>query len=512
MKPVSIRDKLIRVIALILVVLFIPGTGVAAAIDYGGNDDGDHAACEEESCECLLFCEYCESDPCECPVACEDCGEDPCECPDDTGSSAPAVVSNTNSMSILEATVNLLAAADNKRVTLNWTASSSEITIDHYQYRQRTGNGEWSSWKALPGSGTSHAILSLTNGRSYGFQVRGVDTSGNAVESNIADATPRTVPSAVTNLKASAGKGQVTLKWKAPKDGGSPITGYQYRQRVGSGSWSGWITLEGSGVSRIVTGLTNGKKYRFEVRALNDAGNAKKSNTTASVTPRTAPAAIKNLKVTSGNTQVTLKWKAPNNGGSSITGYQYRQRTNNGKWGSWKTLQGSGTSRTVTGLTNGRMYGFQVRAVNAAGKAPASNTATVTVIDPRLSAYAAEVLRLVNSERRKKGLCKLSAKDTLLNSAAMTRANEITRRWSHTRPNGKDPFTAYTGIGGQMGSMGENIAYGQTSPAAVVRAWMNSPGHRANILGSNYTHLGVGVFELNGVLYWAQLFYGSGFG
>ncbi|MCL2224801.1 MAG: peptidoglycan DD-metalloendopeptidase family protein [Defluviitaleaceae bacterium] len=106
------------------------------------------------------------------------------------------------------------------------------------------------------------------------------------------------------------------------------------------------------------------------------------------ITPRpTAPAAITNLTATSGNGQVTLNWTEPNNGGSAITRYEFRQQQRNdagewGEWSAWTTTGSTATTFTRTGLTNGREYGFQIRAANAAGNAPESNTPTATPTAP----------------------------------------------------------------------------------------------------------------------------------
>ena len=111
----------------------------------------------------------------------------------------------------------------------------------------------------------------------------------------------------------------------------------------------------------------------------------------------------------------------------------------------------------------------------------------------------------VNLEREKVGLKPLKLSPHLTKYAAV-RAEEITKKFSHTRPNGSSCFTvvkiAYRRIG-------ENIAAGQPSPEKVVESWMNSEGHRANILNPEFGKLGVGYFnapETDYKHYWVQLF------
>ena len=121
-------------------------------------------------------------------------------------------------------------------------------------------------------------------------------------------------------------------------------------------------------------------------------------------------------------------------------------------------------------------------------------------------AFANEVVRLVNEERAKAGLPALTV-DRGAGSAAQVRAKEIERSFSHTRPDGSSFNSALTEAGVNFRGAGENIAYGQNSPEKVMEGWMNSSGHRANILNSSYTSIGVGHYQnASGVNYWTQLF------
>lgn len=123
------------------------------------------------------------------------------------------------------------------------------------------------------------------------------------------------------------------------------------------------------------------------------------------------------------------------------------------------------------------------------------------------TAYESEVVTLVNTERAKYGLKALSI-DSGAVSVAHIRAKEIVRSFSHTRPDGRSCFTAAADSGLSYRMAGENIAYGYAAPAQVVKGWMNSEGHRKNILSSSFTKIGVGCYESSGVLYWSQFFIG----
>lgn len=122
-------------------------------------------------------------------------------------------------------------------------------------------------------------------------------------------------------------------------------------------------------------------------------------------------------------------------------------------------------------------------------------------------AFVSQVLNLVNQERAKAGVAPLTL-DSKAAQAAELRAREIESSFSHTRPDGSSFSTALTAFGVNYRSSGENIAYGQTSPEAVMKGWMNSSGHRANILNSSFTSIGIGHYKgANGVDYWTQLFF-----
>ncbi len=120
-------------------------------------------------------------------------------------------------------------------------------------------------------------------------------------------------------------------------------------------------------------------------------------------------------------------------------------------------------------------------------------------------AAAQQILSLVNQERGKAGMSALTL-NTSMNSAATVRAGELFQRFAHTRPNGSSCFTALQQAGVRYQGAGENIAYGQTSATAVMRDWMQSTSHRANILNPKWTQLGVGQTTRNGVNYWVQFF------
>ncbi len=133
---------------------------------------------------------------------------------------------------------------------------------------------------------------------------------------------------------------------------------------------------------------------------------------------------------------------------------------------------------------------------------------TIPTTDSSVLNYEKEVVRLVNEIRVQNGLKALTY-NWELSRVARYKSQDMkdNRYFSHTSPVYGTPFQMMEDFGITYRSAGENIARGQTSPKAVVNAWMNSSGHRANILNASFTQIGVGyVAEGN---YWTQMFIGK---
>lgn len=132
---------------------------------------------------------------------------------------------------------------------------------------------------------------------------------------------------------------------------------------------------------------------------------------------------------------------------------------------------------------------------------------TVPELDGGVTAFESEVVRLVNEIRVQYGLKPLT-ENWELSRVARYKSQDMADNgyFSHTSPTYGSPFQMMKAFGLSYRAAGENIAYGQRSPQAVVDAWMNSSGHRANILNASYTQIGVG-YVADG-RYWTQMFIG----
>lgn len=153
---------------------------------------------------------------------------------------------------------------------------------------------------------------------------------------------------------------------------------------------------------------------------------------------------------------------------------------------------------------NGQLYKWQflIHVVPRGYNLSASDKAS-------MENYAQSVLDLVNKERAKAGVRPLVLSEDICKKADI-RAQELIVLFSHTRPDGRDFSSVFGSRRGKIYA-GENIAAGSATPEAVVNQWMNSSGHRENILNGNYRYLGVGyVYDGNSEYthYWVQLFAG----
>lgn len=301
----------------------------------------------------------------------------------------------------------------------------------------------------------------------------------------------------------------------------SKATGYQiYRAASANGTYK-YIGKTTSGAYKD-SGLTSTAGYSYKARAYKKiSGESYYSKTSSALeVPRTLS---KTAAITASSTTakaVTVDW-------SGISGAQkynvYRATSQSGSYKFVATT--TGTSYTDKSLTAGKTYYYKVRGMKTAknvkyysvysdiaavkvkgSTATATPTPTGTSDDTNYdSSFASQVLKLVNEERAKAGASPLSISQELV-APANKRAKEIKQSFSHTRPDGTAWSTVLTEYNVSVNAAGENIAYGYNTPEKVMNAWMNSPGHRANILSTNFNHIGIGVYEVSGTVYCSQLF------
>jgi len=279
------------------------------------------------------------------------------------------------------------ATAGTERVVLKWTTpNNGGSPITKYQVSYGVSSGYMTDWVDIPSSNattTTYTVLGLTNGTGYTFEVRAVNVIGNGASSGTRTATPATTPAILNGFTASSGAEQVVLKWTTPSNGGSPIIKYQVSYGLSTGYITDWVDIPSSDATTTtytLSGLTNGTNYTFEVRAVNAIGNGASSGT-RTATPATTPSIPNGFTATSGAGQVVLTWTTPSNGGSPIAKYQVSHGVSSGYMTDWVDIPSSNattTTCTISGLTNGTNYTFEVRAVNAIGNGASSGTRTAT--------------------------------------------------------------------------------------------------------------------------------------
>lgn len=268
----------------------------------------------------------------------------------------------------------LAATAGNAAATLSWSAVPNAAS--YKIYGGLTSNGEGAVPNRSNITSTSGIIAGLKNGTTYFFKVTAVNASGESVGSSEASVTPGP-PLAPTNVTATPGNGRVTLNWTASANTSSYYI-YQSGSSGGEASPAVLVVSGGSSTSAVVSGLTNGRAYYFEIKAVNPVGGSPYSNE-ASVIPGPPPAPT-NLAATASGTgtgKVSLNWTAS---ASASSYYIYKSLTASGEAPPAVLVVpgGSSTSATVTGLVSGTQYFFEIKALNSVASSPFSNEASAT--------------------------------------------------------------------------------------------------------------------------------------
>lgn len=179
------------------------------------------------------------------------------------------------------------------------------------------------------------------------------------------------------------------------------------------------------------------------------------------------------------------------------------------KQGQWKIVTGQAGQQQPTQQQPNATQPQQAPTQNQNQAAPApaapAPAPKTTPAAGSISSIESRVIELTNAERKKAGLPALQA-DTKLSNVAREKSRDMQQKgyFSHTSPTYGSPFDMMRDFGITYQSAGENIAKGQRTPEEVVQAWMNSEGHRKNILSGNYSHIGVGYVEAGN--HWTQMF------
>lgn len=345
-----------------------------------------------------------------------------------------------------------------------------------------------------------------------------------------AAAKPGTVK--LTGIKA-IDYNKINIKWRKTSGATNYIV---YYKKAGASKWTKIKTLDNTKSSYVHTSskkypIITGQKYQYTVKAYNSqtkkSGNYNKTGLTARTIPQTAK--LVSAKVKNGTVDIT--WKKAGGADKYFLLYKVQTDEFTTNWTKLATLNADTTSYTVKYPFKNATNIYTVRSYNSASnvygkydnngisvfvtdgntggnnndKDDVGDDITPTPAPVNAEAMASEVIRLTNIERAKAGRSALIY-NAGLQKAAMIRAREISVKFSHTRPNGEDSSTALyeAGVGHDSG---ENIAAGQRSPELVVKAWMNSQGHKLAMLNKDNLYIGVGFYQdADGRYYWVQDF------
>jgi hypothetical protein len=265
------------------------------------------------------------------------------------------------------------AVAGNASATVTWKAPTvtGGSSITGYMVTASPGGATCTTTGA-----TSCTVTGLTNGTSYTFTVVATSEGGTGPASAASPAVTPSGPSGPpTDVIGTPANHQVTVSWTAPATSAAtaPVTGYV----VTSQPESAGCTTSGA-TSCVVTDLTDGTAYTFTVVAKGAAGSSTPSAASAAVTPVGPPGAPQRIRVTAGDSQVMVRWRAAAAHGSPITGYAATADP-----GGFTCTTGGATSCTITGLADGTAYSISVTATNAAGSGAAGSAkAPVTPAGP----------------------------------------------------------------------------------------------------------------------------------
>jgi predicted phage tail protein len=265
-------------------------------------------------------------------------------------------------------------------VILGWQAPSSNGGATINKYRVQRATSATGPWKTIAEPTVRrYGATGLKNGTRYYFRVAAHNAAGWSTPSKVVSAVPRTVPTAPRSPTSTAGNTSVKLTWLRPaSNGGAAIDKYRVQRAVAGGSWK--TIAHPTTRSYTATGLTNGAKYSFRIRAHNATGYGA-FGTAVNAVPRTVPSVPRSPNAMPGDASITVSWQPPlSTGGATIDYYEVeRLEQGTSQWASIGSPKG--TPMVVSG-TNGTSYSVRIRAHNIAGPSPWSTVVSATAGAP----------------------------------------------------------------------------------------------------------------------------------
>ena len=272
----------------------------------------------------------------------------------------------------------LSLVAGSTRVTATWSATrdASRYTL-YYSESSFAGVTDLTAPGITPVANItaiSRTVSGLTNGTTYYFVVRASNAGGDSAVSSEVSATPQVpAPAMPSGLRLTAGNEQVRATWDTIS-GATSYTLYYSQSSITDINASSVTAVPNiAGTSHTVSGLTNGTTYHFVVKASNAGGESAVSREVSATPQVPAPGVPSGLSLTAGNAQVEATWTAVSGASRYTLYYSQSSFTSLTAEGVTKVESLTGTSRTVSGLTNGTRYYFRITATNAGGESAASS-------------------------------------------------------------------------------------------------------------------------------------------
>ena len=385
------------------------------------------------------------------------------------------------------------------KIKISWKKARN--ATKYYVYYRKTGTKKWTKIASVKGSVTSYTHTAsykypITVGQKYDYTVKAYNSkSKKSGKYNTKGLTVKTVPNAVTNFTAlELSNNTVQLTWTRSLGADKYVV---YRKSSATADWQKLATLNGTYYVDKAPIVNQNSYYmvkpyvsKYKTYGKFDADGVKvyvKTSTTPD-TPTPKPTEKPEPSVTPSPATPTPK---PTEKPSQPSVTPSPSPTEPPK------------PTETPAPTEKPQPTPSPKPTETPTPSPSPSPTPAPEVNPE--AMAQEVIRLTNIERAKVGKAPLQY-HAKLQEAAMVRAKEISILFSHRRPDGRSSNTALAEAGVGCPDL-ENIGKGAFTPEQIVRAWMNSPGHKSTMLSNIPTHIGVGFYKSpTGGYYWVQDF------
>ena len=428
------------------------------------------------------------------------------------------VVKDSKGNSVTSNAVKMVKAVTGPKITaqpVDYTGKIGETATftvaaegEGLSYRWQVSTDGGKSWvnSSMTGYNTATFKPEISQQRlSYLFHCVVKDSNGNSVTSDAVKMVKAVIGLKITTQPVDyTGKIGETATFTVVAEG----EGLSYRWQVSTDGGKSWVnsSMTGYNTASFKPEISQQRlSYQFHCVVKDSRGNSVTSDAVKMVKAVTEPKITTQPVDYTGKIGETATFTVVAEG-EDLT-YRWQVSTDGGN--SWvnSSMAGYSTATFKPEISQQRLS-YQFRCVIKDSNGNSVTSSVVKMQTDPLDAYVDQVVMLINQEREAAGLVNVSATSEL-NSAAKKRAEEIVSEFSHTRPDGSSCFTVMDEYGISWMAVGENIAAGQQTPEQVMTSWMNSDGHRANILGEKFGHVGVGCVYVKGDIYgyyWVQLF------